>query len=539
MGHVLFWLEAAVTAVLLAALGAALVSRMQDRVWRWLVGLSWSIVMLLPWLAVMAAFAAVERRTGGARVPLISSAVAGAAALLAAAVVVLWGRRTSALDGTRVAATWRPSRIVLAAAAGGLLTAMTFWNLDLSVRQAMATLRVEAGAMALSVAPPRVPDSQNAALLYRQGWEALKARNADTGQWRRTVSDWLDPDKGPFDPANEAMLVYVRQSRPAIELLHEAAERPGFHFGVEYASLSQAAMPSWSIMHDLAQVLCLSARVAAAEGRTADAMADLHAVWTLAEHLTAEPPIIGSLVAFKGESLAFDTFQYVLDAGPLTADSLDAAPAAVRTSYQDALHRGMRLDTAAGLAMFTESDPFMGYAGEVFPVIHVFELNPLAEIGYRVFLWKQDVESYLRWMRRYERLSAEPYYRNAEEWKDFDWAFLADDSRGLLTTALTPMIARAADLAAAADARRRLVALAVAMWRYHLAEGAFPENLEALVPRHLPAVPVDPFTGEPLKLAWTLDGIVLYSVGPDLEDGGGAPLDDKTRTGDIALRLGR
>ncbi|MFW6155635.1 MAG: hypothetical protein ACOC95_10515 [Planctomycetota bacterium] len=71
------------------------------------------------------------------------------------------------------------------------------------------------------------------------------------------------------------------------------------------------------------------------------------------------------------------------------------------------------------------------------------------------------------------------------------------------------------------------------------AEGALPTNVDQLVPRHILVVPTDPFTGEPLKLAETADGIVLYSVGPDLEDDDGAAFARKTMTGDIALRLRR
>ena len=39
--------------------------------------------------------------------------------------------------------------------------------------------------------------------------------------------------------------------------------------------------------------------------------------------------------------------------------------------------------------------------------------------------------------------------------------------------------------------------IAVALRRYRIARGSYPEDLNALVPDYLPAVPIDPFTGKP------------------------------------------
>jgi hypothetical protein len=60
-------------------------------------------------------------------------------------------------------------------------------------------------------------------------------------------------------------------------------------------------------------------------------------------------------------------------------------------------------------------------------------------------------------------------------------------------------------------------------------------------------VPVDPFTGEALKMTRSEDGVVtIYSVGPDMKDDGGTPMDTTYRRGsieypvpgDITLTLG-
>ena len=72
-----------------------------------------------------------------------------------------------------------------------------------------------------------------------------------------------------------------------------------------------------------------------------------------------------------------------------------------------------------------------------------------------------------------------------------------------------------------AQARLRCTETALAAERYRIAEHRWPDDLNALVPRYLAAVPSDPFDGRPLRLRRLADGIVIYSVGPDRTDDGG------------------
>ncbi|MBL8797104.1 MAG: hypothetical protein JNM56_24600 [Planctomycetia bacterium] len=92
-----------------------------------------------------------------------------------------------------------------------------------------------------------------------------------------------------------------------------------------------------------------------------------------------------------------------------------------------------------------------------------------------------------------------------------------------------------------ADLRCSVVALAAE--RYRLATGAWPASLADLVPKYLPAVPVDLYDGKPLRYARDDEGVVIWSVGPDGHDDGGKPtlvpedrLNDAAK-GDIAFRL--
>jgi hypothetical protein len=71
-------------------------------------------------------------------------------------------------------------------------------------------------------------------------------------------------------------------------------------------------------------------------------------------------------------------------------------------------------------------------------------------------------------------------------------------------------------------AMRRTAIAAVAIERFRRAHaGEPPATLAGLVPEYLAAVPVDPFSGQPLSYRRTADSHVVYSIGQDRADGGG------------------
>jgi hypothetical protein len=89
------------------------------------------------------------------------------------------------------------------------------------------------------------------------------------------------------------------------------------------------------------------------------------------------------------------------------------------------------------------------------------------------------------------------------------------------------------------QARLRCLIVALAAERYRRAHGRWPEQLDDLTPELLPAVPLDPFDGRPLRCARLDDGLVLYSVGFDGKDDGGRLAANwaSNQDGDLGFRL--
>ncbi len=70
-------------------------------------------------------------------------------------------------------------------------------------------------------------------------------------------------------------------------------------------------------------------------------------------------------------------------------------------------------------------------------------------------------------------------------------------------------------------AQLRTMDALLAVERYRLKHGQWPDKLEDIPKEWLPAIPLDPYDGKPLRYGRTAEGVVVYTVGPNLRDDGG------------------
>lgn len=94
----------------------------------------------------------------------------------------------------------------------------------------------------------------------------------------------------------------------------------------------------------------------------------------------------------------------------------------------------------------------------------------------------------------------------------------------ILAAIAIPNFKHATQTAAHNQTRVNEAQIACALERYHLANGAYPENLEALVPEFIKKMPPDLMGGEPLQYRRAFGGnFLLYSVGWNEADDDGTP----------------
>jgi hypothetical protein len=91
---------------------------------------------------------------------------------------------------------------------------------------------------------------------------------------------------------------------------------------------------------------------------------------------------------------------------------------------------------------------------------------------------------------------------------------LPDDNRHILSRLLLPAVDKFATAYWRNVAEARCAVVAIACERFRLKHGGWPAALADLCPEFLPAVPLDPFDGQPLRFAKQNDGVIVHSVGP-------------------------
>ena len=294
-----------------------------------------------------------------------------------------------------------------------------------------------------------------------------------------------------------------RHDAPALQLIDQAAPLDFNGFGDLGPEVRDQSLPT------LAYLCALRADLLSARGRgeaAADALVPCARVWRtvpvftrfqisarllgslriLLRHTGVSPGALARLqAAFEAHPDADDL---VADVRLRRARFLDGI-AAPRQSVEAIVRRGMR--------------PWIARSNR-----HQLETFDEA-LAVAAQPWPQKVASAMEMERKYGD------------------AFRAPPRRGLVARQTAPhglgftalgLRPAGMDLAA-----RRVAITVLAVERFRLEhQGTPPPSLAALVPRFLRAVPVDPFSGDPLVYQLSSTDYCLYSVDQDMKDDGGA-----------------
>jgi hypothetical protein len=535
MAFVLLWIEALAVLLLLVATLAACVARLRRRWLRY--GLA-VLVMLVPLAATagLTILAGVLRYgfflAGTRFFPLL--ALTGS--FLVGGLWVL--RRGLRLEGDApgglAAASWPRGRLGIGLGVAAALAVMTFWNLDLAARQQMEALRADASALALSVAPPKIPDRDNAALVYQQAIEAMGPDAAWEDAWEERWDEWLTGKLPEFDPQDAALRDFLARRSAVLDLLHQAAKRPGCWFDRDYGRPSfELVLAELPYLRKGARLLSLDARCKAADGDIRRALEDVQATFVMAEHVAGEPITVSLIVSIAVERLAADSLQAVLASGQASEEQLAVLDVDPNASYGRHFQRCLRMEEAMMMSIVyrigLERKPTGLY-------VDGKDLVRNSASPYRVFLLSEDLAGLREAMKEARFLATQPYREAEVRWDHLRRRVTLEES-GLFVRVLIPGLCAVAGHVASGDARHRLALAAVAMCRYRAANGSLPDRLDDLAPRFITAVPRDPFDGEPIRLKRIEGGLVVYSVGPDMVDNGGSPLDKEGEIGDITFEL--
>lgn len=535
MSYGLLWIEGVVASLLGVAAVVAVSARIRRRLWAGLflfVALAVLAVILGAPLAVSAVFkfgARLAENWFGYCLSLFIVVFVGA-------VIILWrGRRRSAPGAARAAALWPATWLCVALLAMIVLHVMTFWNVDLAVRNDAANLRTEAGAMLLSVAPPQVEDERNAAVLYEKAFARINTDPSLKGADSLLVQN-------DVDAASPAVTQLLDRHAITLRLLRQASAIPECRFDHDFAHPSfSMLLPELNYCRNGAKLLALSAKHEAITGNTTQATEDLNALFRVGRAAGSDPIIVCNLVQIGIDGLGVKTVEAVLphvsraeDLQRLQIGDVDAARRQARRSLfgEEAFGLSIFSDLGSGRLTMTGLMDDLRPQG---PNSGAGDIPPLPML-LRVFVLPSDVQAYKQYLERCQEQVQEPFTRSTIE-QATDNGIKAR-RHGLLTSILMPALQQYLERVAMDEARHAIALTGVAVDRYRLDHGgAFPARLDALVPQYMDDVPLDPFDGHPLRLVVGNDQALIYSIGPDLQDNAGAPFDEQKKTGDMVFKV--
>ncbi len=297
-------------------------------------------------------------------------------------------------------------------------------------------------------------------------------------------------------------------------------------------------------LHAVVDLLTVDAEIRAHQADSEAAVDSVRAALGAIRTVSDEPMLVSQLARFEYQPACVAALEESLRRGQATETNLLALQTALEAEAADPVPRLAARAERAGLhglmsalenGSLTHADPGpLGVRAEGVALILASEKLRQRESLEVIHSWL------LEYTTRLVKITGQPPEAQPPLLKE-----LAESTPQAPAGAL-PMVA-ALPLRELGETWQRTQALlrcatvAVALERYRLANGRWPDSLGELTPTYLGAPQADPYDGKPLRLARHKDVVVVYAVGPDGKDDGGKPdrlnQFDKHEGYDVGFRL--
>jgi len=457
-----------------------------------------------------------------------------------------------------------------------LLPVIRHYQLRFAVESYLAELKAKGEPMELAqVIPPPVPPEQNSADNFRHAAELIDAdksllkTNYSYGMKMvapgRAIIRWQEPDIRDKDSTNfwEALESAVAQNKQALNFLRQIIERPALDFQIHYER-GLGGDFDWTNLN-LVQLKKSGVYLSAAaladlrRGDSAAAVKNTKAMLVLANALQEQRYVISELVRIAIAAIAQHVTWEILQSPQLSDEQLAELQTAWQRldylqGYRDALNmervsgeltlsrwRNLSMELEKYFGLMRESRETLGIGDEAQSAL------AKSRTAEKIFLWRYwwSYPDELRSLRGHEVMleSSREVQTNGEYLAAFqlqqarldalginkvnselDGIFSTDmDFHSMLSGSIA-VLGNTLHRVMVAETSKRAIVTAIALKRYQLKHGNYPADLNSLVPEFLPAVPLDPVDGQPLRYRHNADKtFLLYSVGENGVDDGGNP----------------
>jgi hypothetical protein len=351
-----------------------------------------------------------------------------------------------------------------------------------------------------------------------------QALREDTNAATGSVREWLKTP--PAEPAPD-LLALLRLNQAELDELHAALQRPASRFTINYEDSIAALLPHLATLRNLARPFVLRAQARLATGDAAGALADIEDALALADTVRSEPLLISGLVRLAMVEVALQPVWEGLARRQWNAEQLAGLQARLAqvnvVADMSAAMRGERAFCLAAMDYLRrnpDSGMMDGGASGVPPAFRYWLSGWVSQN--RVAIVRMFDASLLPAYDPTNRVVNLATART--QWQEAETELKTLSPYKIFARMLLPALNRVMERTARTQAAVELALTGCALERCRLMRGAYPEQLEQLVPEFLARVPLDPATREPLRYRRTEDGsFVLWSVGANLKDDDATP----------------
>jgi hypothetical protein len=370
-----------------------------------------------------------------------------------------------------------------------------------------------------------------------------KGTKTDLNEWQRyyrlvaTKTNLFPVPAQPQSPA-EDVLVALSKYDSAIEELRAASQLPGSRFPLNYDSESPSAilLPHLAALKKCSQTLQLRSLAELQNGQPEKALADVKLALQLTDKIRTEPFLISHLVRIAIVNLTLQPVWEGLAEHRWSEEQLVALdaelakldfPADYKLSMRgemgcqggeiDRLRRHPeQMQDLGGM-----SDGEGGVMNQLLPGKFAARLIPTGWFYQNQFRCARMMVDYWLPVADVNQGTFSPALARRGN------AALTAETKtagpfNVLERLMLPGLGAGARRFAYAQSSVNLARTAIALERYRLAHGEYPETLDVLAPQFIDKLPHDVINGQPLHYRRTSDGqFVLYSVGWNETDDGG------------------
>jgi len=360
---------------------------------------------------------------------------------------------------------------------------------------------------------PNCDDSDNAALLWKAA-EALFIMPDTEGKTliNQTIEGFFYGR--PLQEESQTKLApLVERNRKALDLIVEAAGHPCFRYG-DGELRSYSIEPTNAVKMILAiRLLGINSALQAEAGQVQAALDELRQGMQFIKKTLDEPFLINNLVALSNMKSLFNGFSQIVRGREMQPAILstwikELDVEAWRTNFWRCVEteRALALETGLGVVKGDKDILRSEAKGNRF---FYWLIRPIQKLQ---TIWVQEQ------FKELKKNAGLPYYdikilakENQDKRESIPWYYRIS---GLLFADFQTVYLKEATL----EAMMLTTKAGLACKIYKNQTGHYPENLDALVPGLMDAVPIDPFNGKPLIYRLQDGGVLIYSVGSNEKD---------------------